>query len=128
MKNTLRTDWKELTDKDEFKNITNILCKYYNIRNNSTDKTKSQLFREQIVKTENDNLTIYIRKFGFNEYLIVVEIATSKGKEMDSWIQIDGIAQEKIIMKDNPSHPVHKITGIGELKTKKVKKGFKVAA
>lgn len=47
---------------------------------------------------------------------------------MDSWIQIDGIAQEKIIMKDNPSHPVHKITGIGELKTKKVKKGFKVAA
>lgn len=68
MKNTLRTDWKELTDKDEFKNITNILCKYYNIRNNSTDKTKSQLFREQIVKTENDNLTIYIRKFGFNEY------------------------------------------------------------
>lgn len=128
MKNTSKTDWKELTDKDEFKNITNILCRYYNMRNNSTDKTKSQLFREQIVKTENENITIYIRKFGFNEYLLVVELSTSEGKKIDSWIHIDGVAQEKIIHKDNPSHVVHKITGIGELKTKKVKKGFKVAA
>lgn len=128
MKNTSKTDWKELTDKDEFKNITNILCRYYNMRNNSTDKTKSQLFREQIVKTENENITIYIRKFGFNEYLLVVELSTSEGEKIDSWIHIDGVAQEKIIHKDNPSHVVHKITGIGELKTKKVKKGFKVAA
>lgn len=127
MKNTLKPDWKELTDKDEFKNIVDILCRYYR-KNDTSIRTRSHLFREQIVKTDNDNLKIFIRQFDLFQYLLVVELSTSEGKKIDSWIHIDDIAQEKIIHKDNPSHVVHKITGIGELKTKKVKKGFKVAA
>ena len=72
-----------------------------------------------------DKLHIYLKKFG--------SFGSEESKRMDSWIHIDGIAQERIFMKEKGKleHPVFKITSLDDLfqsHTKEVEKGFRPAA
>lgn len=132
-KKPVKTSWHELTEeKDEFKNIVGILNRYYREGRLDSTKTSAQLFREELVESKNESLRIFMKKFGKFELLIVVEIETKNGKKMDSWIHIDGIAQEKEIMKEQgrSDHPVFNIVGLLDLfnrSTKEVQKGFEPA-
>lgn len=131
-KKTTRTnEWRELVEKKEdFKHIVHILNRYYDLCPSASHPSPAHLFRQDIVSSELSNLKIFLRKFGSFEFLVVVEITTEQGKRMDSWIHIDGIAQERIILKEKGKldHPVFKITSLDDLfqsHTKEVEKGFK---
>lgn len=106
--------WKEIQEKDEFKNILGIMNRYYSLTN-QLQTSKGQIFREKVAQTSNENLKVFLKKFKKYEYLVVSEITDNESKIMDSWIHVDGIAQERIFHKENPSHPVFKIVSLGDL-------------
>lgn len=124
--------WYELMgEKEEFKRIVAILNRFYNLQPSSNHPTPAHIFREEIVFAEADKLRIFLKKFGRYEFLVVVEIKTELGKKMDSWIHIDGIAQERLIMKEKGKldHPVFKITSLNDLYqnyTEILEKGFEL--
>jgi|JI9StandDraft_2_1071091.scaffolds.fasta_scaffold40571_3 hypothetical protein len=126
--------WFELMqEKEEFKRIVSILNRFYNLQPSAKHPTPAHVFREEIVLAEVDKLRIFLKKFGSFEFLVVVEIATELGKKMDSWIHIDGIAQERLIMKEKGKldHPVFKITSLDDLYQKytiELEKGFELKA
>lgn len=130
IKTSNNSEWMELIEeKDEFKHIVNIMNRYYSLHPSASHPTPAHLFREELARTENESLRIFMKKFGRFEMLVVVEIHTEQGKKMDSWIHIDGISQKKEMMTErgNTDHPVFKIVSmfdIFERSTKKVEKGF----
>lgn len=130
-KKTTRTnEWRELVEKKEdFKHIVHILNRYYDLCPSASHPSPAHLFREELVRTENESLRIFMKKFGRFEMLVVVEIHTEQGKKMDSWIHIDGISQEREMMAERgkTDHPVFKIVSMLDIfgrSTKKVEKGF----
>jgi len=130
-KSKKQTGWYELiAEKEEFKNIVRILNRYYNLNPSENHPSPAHTFREDIVQAKLDELRIFLKKFGSYEYLVVVEISTEKGARMDSWIHIDGVSQERIVMteKGKLDHPVFRIISMEDLfllHTKPVEKGFK---
>lgn len=130
-KSKKQTGWYELIqEKEEFKNIVRILNRYYNINPPNNHPSNAHTFREDIVQANLDDLRIFLKKFGNYEFLIVVEISSPKGVRMDSWIHIDGVSQERIVMKEKGKldHPVFRIVSMEDLflsHCKPVEKGFK---
>ena len=126
--------WFELMqEKKEFKKIVSILNRFYNLQSSANHPTPAHIFREEVVLADVDKLRIFLKKFGSFEFLVVVEIATELGKKMDSWIHIDGIAQERLIMKEKGKldHPVFKIISLDDLYqnyTIELEKGFELKA
>lgn len=117
-----QSDWYELQgepQKEEFKHIVSILCRYYDLHRVETQiENPAHLFRKSIVQNSIENLKIYFKKFGKYEFLVVVEIShPEKSKQMDSWIHVDGITQEREMMMDKGKldHPVFKITSLLDL-------------
>ena len=93
------TSWFQLVEnKSDFKKILHSLNKCYSLMNQK--KTSCQDFREEVVLTENENLDIFIKRFGEYEFFIGVKIYTKKGSKFDSWIHIDGVSQERNIMNE----------------------------
>lgn len=125
-----KSTWFELTDKKEdFKHMVHILNRYYDLNPSTSHPSEAHLFRIEIVNSPTDNLRIFLKKFGSFEFLVVVEISSDSGKKMDSWIHIDGISQERIILteKGKLEHPVFRIKSLDDLfqlHSKEVKKGF----
>jgi len=130
IKTSNNSEWMELIEeKDEFKHTVNIMNRYYSLHPSASHPTPAHLFREELVRTENEALRIFMKKFGRFEMLVVVEIHTEQGKKMDSWIHIDGISQEREMMAERgkTDHPVFKIVSMLDIfgrSTKKVEKGF----
>lgn len=126
--------WFELMqEKKEFKKIVSILNRFYNLQSSANHPTPAHIFREEVVLADVDKLRIFLKKFGSFEFLVVVEIATELGNKMDSWIHIDGIAQERLIMKEKGKldHPVFKIISLDDLYqnyTIELEKGFELKA
>lgn len=126
--------WFELMqEKEEFKKIVSILNRFYNLQSSANHPTPAHIFREEVVLADVDKLRIFLKKFGSFEFLVVVEIATELGNKMDSWIHIDGIAQERLIMKEKGKldHPVFKIISLDDLYqnyTIELEKGFELKA
>lgn len=111
--------WKELVKveaKVAFKNIVHVLNRYYD-RNPSGTPSDAVLFRKAIVATPEESFRVFLKKFGTYEFLLVVELTIEGEKKMDSWIHIDGIAQERIILKEKgiENHPVFNITSICDI-------------
>ncbi|MBK8397138.1 MAG: hypothetical protein IPL26_18130 [Leptospiraceae bacterium] len=126
-----KNGWYELvSEKAEFQNIVRILNRYYNLNPQTNHPTPAYVFREEIVLAKLESIRIFLKKFGSFEFLVVVELSSEKGNRMDSWIHIDGVSQERVIMteKGNLQHPVFSITCLEDLyksHTKPVGKGFK---
>ncbi|HMV42763.1 MAG TPA: hypothetical protein PK079_13050 [Leptospiraceae bacterium] len=133
-KKKLKSTWFELiSNKEEFKNIVNILNRYYNLNPTKNHPSPAHLFREEVVQTDEGNLRIFLKKFGEFEFLIVVEISSASGKKMDSWIHIDGIAQERLALSSQgiSNHPVFQIISMDDLFQKncqEVERGFRPKA
>ena len=125
--------WKELVKmeaKVAFKNIIHVIDRYYSL-NSTGALSEAQLFRKAIVATPEESFRVFLKKFGTYEFLLVVELTIEGEKKMDSWIHIDGIAQERIILKEKgvEKHPVFNITSLCDLYEsfgEKVGKGFKL--
>ena len=66
-------------------------------------------FRQRVIL--DNSAKVYVKDYGLHHYRIIAMV----GNDADTWVQLDGIAEEKIQYKDNPKHPVHKITGLGEI-------------
>ncbi len=98
--------WFQLVEnKTDFKMIVHQINKYYSFTN--PKNSPCQDFREEVVLTENDNLDIFIKRFGEFEFFIGVKIYTKRGSKFDSWIHIDGVSQEQKLMKEkNENHPI----------------------
>lgn len=143
-----KDQWYEVTgelDKVEFKNIVHILNRYYDLNPSMSHPTPAHIFRQEIVASENKDLRIFLKQFGKYEFLIVVEISfqskeksicsisedtqlfkenlfPEQKKKMDSWIHVDGVSQERIIMKEKGihEHPVFNITSLQDILLKKL--------
>lgn len=114
--------WYQLVEnKSGFKKILHSVNKYYAFSN--PKKSACQDFREEVVLTENENLDIFIKRFGEYEFFIGVKIYTKKGSRFDSWIHVDGVSQERVIMTEkNEYHPVFDLPCITDLFEKNCKK------
>jgi hypothetical protein len=113
--------WFQLIEnKTVFKKILHSLNKYYAILEEK--KSLCQEFREEVVRTDNENLEIFIKRFGEYEYFVGVKIYTPKGSKFESWIHIDGIYEERKIMKDiNSNHAVFSIPAMTDIFEKNCK-------
>ena len=116
-------EWVKLTPKKtkEFKEILKVLSRYYNAL--TSTKSKGQIFRDNLSVAESGS--IYLKKFGNYEYQIFAML----GEEYDTWIHMDGIAEEReeVTKKGITEHPVFKITCVGDLYNKKKQPKEKVA-
>jgi hypothetical protein len=110
--------WKELkTQKEEFQKIVSILNRFYSQNPNFEEKTSSQKFREELAVANQENVRIFIQKFGKYEFLIAAEIQKEEKLEKDTWIHIDGIQQEREEFRKSGTsdHPVFKLTCLTDL-------------
>jgi hypothetical protein len=98
---------------EKLQEIIRILNQYYNSFNGK-EKSVSQTFREYVEKESFENLKIVVRKINNYEYIISAEIL-HRGK--DSWIHIDGITEERNLLKDRgiTNHPVFNIVSLGDI-------------
>ena len=112
-KQAINQKWKQVSQDSilDFQNILNILNRYYSQFESSNPKTESSLFREEVGKAREEDLEIYLKKFGRYEYLIFAIIHTENGKKSDSWIHIDGVSEERdgFKKKNLLNHPVFEI-------------------
>lgn len=91
----------------KFQKILSVLNRYHNaMMFKSQSKSQTQISREKIEKENPENLIVKVRKFGDHEYVVDAEI---KNVVRDTWIHVDGIAQERKLVKDKPDHPIFKI-------------------
>ena len=97
----------------KFQEILGILNRYYNTINDNK-KSETQKNRDRIEKENSENVILRVRKFGNYEYLIDAEI---KNVLRDTWIHLDGIAEERNLLKDRgiTNHPVFNIVSLGDI-------------
>ncbi len=147
IKQKRKNNWYEVTgetDKVEFKNIVHILNRFYDLSPGKGHPTLAHIFRQEIVITENKDLRIFLKQFGTYEFLIVVEISfqtkeksnssleketevkenlfPEQKRKMDTWIHVDGISQERILMKEKGilKHPVFNIISLQDILLKEL--------
>ncbi len=112
--NEIKNKWRELTTKkDEFLHILRILNHYYEMR--GENRSERFIFRETLVRTDPGDIQIYFSKIG--EYEYQVACAIPKSAKIESWIHIDGIAEERMKMREvgNLEHPVFSLVCLGDL-------------
>lgn len=111
-------EWKELkTNKTEFQKIVSVLNRFYNQNPEYSPKSESQVFREEFAVANQENVRIYLQKFGKYEYLVAAEISTGNENKKETWIHIDGIQQEReeFKKKGEKDHPVFHLTCLTDL-------------
>lgn len=94
--------------------IVQVLNRYYNATNYS-EKSKSQLFREKLlILPVEDIKEIKVKQLGTYEYVIN---ATLSDGDTESWVHIDGIAEEREHLKSRniSEHPVFQITCLEDI-------------
>ncbi|HNN05766.1 MAG TPA: hypothetical protein PKN56_19560 [Leptospiraceae bacterium] len=110
--------WREITEqKTEFQGILKVLNRFYEAVAEDR-KNDSHRFRKSLEKENTEKFRIFLRKFGKYEFLVYAEIRdTETGSRSDSWIHIDGIAEEReqLRKKGNHDHPVFSISCLTDL-------------
>lgn len=115
---SLEGNWVDLTEESvsEFQKIVNVLNRYYEAFAKKDEISDTQKFRKFICTVPSTDLKVQVKKFGEFEFLIKAE----SGERSDSWIHVDGIAEErKGLQNSNPNHPVFGITCLSDLYYKK---------
>ena len=115
---SLEGEWVDLHEESvsEFQKIVNVLNRYYDSFVNKGKISDVQNFRKFICTLKPSDLKVQVKKFGEFQFLIKAE----SGERSDSWIHIDGIAEERKTLQDsNPDHPVFGITCLSDLYYKK---------
>lgn len=110
--------WREITEqKKEFQGILKVLNRFYDAvaegRQNDSHK-----FRKSLETEKAEKVRIFLKKFGRYEFLVYAEITdTETGNRSDSWIHIDGIAEEReqLRKRGNKEHPVFSISCLTDL-------------
>ncbi len=116
MKQASKGTAKELkTKKEEFQKILSVLNRYYH--NSKENLTDSQIFREKVALVGQENLRIFLKKFGKYEFFITAKILEQEKWIQDSWIHVDGIQEERDQLKRKGllNHPVFSITCVSDL-------------
>lgn len=119
------TGWFELVErKDEFLDIIRILNRYYSMHPPTHHPSDAYLFREKMIQCSRDMLRIYLKNFGEYEFLVTVKIIDDNREQMESWIHVDGIMQERdqLLQEGKSKHPVHNIICITDLFQKSCRK------
>ena len=110
--------WREIKEhKNEFQNILKVLNSFYDAIAEEKEND-SQRFRKSLEKENTEKFRIFLKKFGRYEFLVYAEISdTERGSRSDSWIHIDGIAEEREQMRKrgNDDHPVFSIKCLTDL-------------
>ncbi|WCL50205.1 LIC_13246 family protein [Leptospira sp. GIMC2001] len=117
---TQDTKWREITSgKKEFFHILTVLNNYYEAKDSQFARSNdSQNFRKNLVKQKENDVSIYIKKFGDYEFLVHAEIHNNQEeKQNDTWVHIDGIAEEKNSLQKNgvTEHPIFHIVGLSDI-------------
>ena len=114
MKANTNTVWKKVGSKqvEDFQNILKVLVRFYDtVLSEREEKNQSHEFRKKLSEmTDTKKVEIYLRKFGKYEYLIYADV----NGEADSWIHVDGIAEEREQLKGK-DHPVHAIVCMSDI-------------
>lgn len=116
-KNNQSAFWYELiAKKGEFQDILKILNRFYE-QLPDEEPNPTRQFREKILNADPENLRIFFKKFGLYEFIVAAEIKEKEGIQSDSWIHIDGIAQERAELSKIglTGHPIFSITCISDL-------------
>ncbi|MCW7494585.1 hypothetical protein ND861_18010 [Leptospira sp. 2 VSF19] len=106
--------WRELvTKKDEFLHILRILNHYYEMRGET--KSKQFAFRSHLANSPPESVQIFFSRLGPFEYQVACRILPKE--EIETWIHIDGIAEERERLKQigNTEHPVFSLVCLGDL-------------
>jgi hypothetical protein len=108
-------EWKNVSEEGvkEFQKILDVLNRYYS---QLGKKSETQSYREMVANASPDEVKLSLKKFGEFEYLIKCEV----GEKSDSWIHIDGIAEERKEMasRNNWDHPVFNIVCLSDIYSK----------
>ncbi|MGV3665842.1 MAG: LIC_13246 family protein [Leptospira bouyouniensis] len=106
--------WRELvTKKEEFLHILRILNHYYEMRGET--KSNQFAFRRQLADSDPNSVQIFFARLGPFEYQVACRILPNE--ETQTWIHIDGIAEERERLKQigNNEHPVFSLVCLGDL-------------
>ncbi|MCG6144539.1 LIC_13246 family protein [Leptospira bandrabouensis] len=106
--------WRELvTKKDEFLHILRILNHYYEMRGET--KSKQFAFRRHLADSPPESVQIFFSRLGPYEYQVACRILPEE--QTETWIHIDGIAEERERLKQigNTEHPVFSLVCLGDL-------------
>lgn len=103
--------WRELSVSQiqQFQEILTALNRYYKMMTIDNKVSKTQLFREKVEKADAKTVSVELKRFGEYEYLVRAIV----DKETDTWIHVDGIAEErKTFPKNNPIFNIVCLTDI----------------
>ncbi|MDF3820435.1 hypothetical protein P3G55_11015 [Leptospira sp. 96542] len=111
---TTNSQWRELkVRKEEFLHILRILNHYYEMRGET--RSPQFQFRCQLVGSATDQVRIFFSRLGDYEF----QVACSLGQEgpFETWIHIDGIAEERSKLKGigQSDHPVFQLVCLSDL-------------
>lgn len=115
MKEYRDVDWRELLErKDDFLHILRILNHYY--ENQSQTKNQLYLFRKELVERDPETIRIFLAKIGTYEYFVSASLSLDPN-ETETWIHVDGIAEEREKLKAIPNldHPVFSLVCMSDL-------------
>lgn len=104
-----QTKWKTIPQEHlgRFIRILNVVNRYDESRDGQ--KINGLKFRKKIVESNGDGLNVYLKQF--EEYSFMVH-AKLLG-EQNSWIHIDGIAEER--KQVGPNHPIFEIDCLSDI-------------
>lgn len=106
-----QTKWKTIPQEHlgRFIRILNVLNRYYELQKDK--KINGIEFRKKIVESNGEGLKIYLKKFKEYGFMVHVKLLD----EQNSWIHIDGIAEERKQVKHN--HPILEIDCLSDIFT-----------
>ena len=104
-----QTEWKTIPQEHlgRFIRILNVLNRYYELQKDK--KINGIEFRKKIVESNGEGLKIYLKKFKEYGFMVHVKLLD----EQNSWIHIDGIAEERKQVKHN--HPIFEIDCLSDI-------------
>lgn len=113
-----KSDWMELNEsKSEFQHILRVLNRYYEARDAQSLKNTSHEFRKELSEKKESEFQVFLKKFGEFEFLVHAKIGKKPLQKSDTWIHIDGIAEEReqLLKSGITDHPIFSIVGLRDL-------------
>jgi hypothetical protein len=113
-----KSNWMELIEnKSEFQHILRVLNRYYEAKDGQAHNNSSHEFRKELSEKKESDFQVYLKKFGEYEFLVHAKMGEIPSQKSDTWIHIDGIAEEREqLMKSGiMDHPIFSIVGLRDL-------------
>jgi|JI8StandDraft_1071087.scaffolds.fasta_scaffold151504_1 hypothetical protein len=112
------SEWMELNEnKLEFLHILRVLNRYYEAKGAQSLNNTSHEFRKELTEKKESDFQVFLKKFGDFEFLVHAKIGQKPSQKSDTWIHIDGIAEEReqLIKSGITDHPIFSIVGLRDL-------------